>query len=283
MLKRRTFLHAILMGFVAVLAHAQTPAQQTFIAGPDYGEDGNYRTPSADGRPGVYYFDLGAKAFRDGDFRHAIDMYKVAASWAYKPAEYNLGLMYFKGQGVAVDRARGAAWMILAAERNTPLYTKARDVMVTMLTEAQFQRTDEIWNQLKPIYGDVVALRRAKAQWIRAERAQTGSHVGHAIDNLRVGISSGSVKPSATKAGGAGITDVTGSMLLSGGSIDGAAAYAQFNTSDNPYSPIYLKNRTGTVTVEPLAVPDSGLGKPPGSKNGTSPSSSVSAEFPVVH
>ncbi|HLI19272.1 MAG TPA: hypothetical protein VKV22_13515 [Rhodanobacteraceae bacterium] len=29
-------------------------------------------------------------------------------------------------------------------------------------------------------------------------------------------------------------------------------AYRQFQQSENPYSPIFLKNRTGNVTVEPL-------------------------------
>lgn len=39
---------------------------------------------------------------------------------------------------------------------------------------------------------------------------------------------------------------------MKGGSVDGSVAYQQFQQSDNPYSPIFLKNRTGTVTVAPL-------------------------------
>lgn len=100
-----------------------TPAR----AAPPYDSDtgletlssGNLNTPEANGRRGEYYFQLGADAFRHKDYAHAIAMYRVAASWAYKPAEYNLALMYFRGQGVPVDRPRGAAWMVLAAERNT--------------------------------------------------------------------------------------------------------------------------------------------------------------------
>lgn len=233
----------------------QTPSHA--LAGPDYGEDGNYRSPAADGRPGVYFFDLGAYAYKKGDYAHAIDMYKVAASWAYKPAEYNLGLMYFKGQGIPVDRARGAAWMILASERGTPLYVRARDLMVTALTNAEFKQTDAIWNQLKPTYGDAVALKRAKAQWVRAARSGTGSHVGHGMGNLMVGTPGGATSPSATK-GGASLTSVDGSELMGGGAQTGAEAYRQFGESDNPYSPVYLKHKTGTVTVESLQplVPD---------------------------
>jgi hypothetical protein len=40
--------------------------------------------------------------------------------------------------------------------------------------------------------------------------------------------------------------------VLQGNSIDGSVAYRQFQQSDNPYSPIFLKNRKRSVSVEPL-------------------------------
>ncbi|HLI19271.1 MAG TPA: sel1 repeat family protein [Rhodanobacteraceae bacterium] len=198
---KSSFLGAVLLGLLVFAAESPARAQTTVavpgeIAAPDYGSgasvgslsNGNFNTPESDGRPGVYYFDLGVRAFKKGDYRHASDMYKVAASWAYKPAEYDLGIMYFKGQGVPADRARGAAWMILAAERGDPLYVKARNLMVTALTKAEFARTDEIWNELKPTYGDAVALRRAKARWALVKASTTGSRVGDAASEyLMVG------------------------------------------------------------------------------------------------
>jgi hypothetical protein len=51
-------------------------------------------TPEADARPGEYYFLLAVHAFRNNDFTFAIQMYEVAAAWAFKPAEYNLAIMY---------------------------------------------------------------------------------------------------------------------------------------------------------------------------------------------
>lgn len=250
---------------LALPAAAQADKSGTLVA-PEYGSgvsggglsNDNFNTPEADGRPGVKFFAYGVEAFRKGDYRHAIDMYEVAASWAYKPAEYNLGVMYFKGQGVPVDRPRGAAWMILAAERGEPRYAHARDLMVTALTDAEFQRADAIWNELKGTFGDAVALRRAKAQWARAKSLQTGSRVGGATGLLRVGAPGH--RTGSTEAGKLGNASFlrAGWGYLPAGSVDGSVAYRQFGQSDNPYDPVFLKGRTGKVTVEPLrpAKPD---------------------------
>ncbi|HJR12506.1 MAG TPA: sel1 repeat family protein [Rhodanobacteraceae bacterium] len=262
--RKGVFIGAI-SGVVALMLSLPSPAQSTIqseiVAAPDYRSgaatgnfsDGNFNTPESDGRPGVKFFTLGVQAFRKGDYRHAIDMYKVAASWAYKPAEYNLGVMYFKGQGVPVDRARGAAWMVLAAERGEARYVKARDVMVTLLSQSEFARTDELWGQLKQTYGDKVALRRAKAQWAYVRTHQTGTRVGGATGELSAGILDGGHTPVSLNAGGQPIkTTTTAAAILQGGSIDGSVAYRQFQQSDDPYDPVFLKNRTGNVTVEPL-------------------------------
>ena len=77
-----------------------------------------FGTPEDNARPGEYYFGLGANAFQHKDYAFAIDMYRVAASWAFKPAEYNLAVMYARGQGAPMDLPRALAWMTLAAERN---------------------------------------------------------------------------------------------------------------------------------------------------------------------
>lgn len=112
---------AVVSGVVAAgfplhsLAQSNGPSE--IVAAPDYGSgaaagnlsNANFNTPESDGLPGVKFFTLGVQAFRKGDYRHALDMYRVAASWACKPAEYDLWLMYFKGQRVPEDRPLGAA------------------------------------------------------------------------------------------------------------------------------------------------------------------------------
>ena len=106
-------------------------------------------TPEADARVGEQYFLRGAEAYRKADFKFAIQMYQVAASWAYKPAEYNLGVMYARGQGTDVDLPRAMAWMALAAERNDKHYIDARETVYASLSQEQFAQANEIWRELK--------------------------------------------------------------------------------------------------------------------------------------
>lgn len=283
---------AAVAGIVAMMLSSPSLAQtdvQPEVAAPDYSSvsssslpNRSFNTPESDGRPGAKFFAYGVQAFRKGDYRHAIDMYKVAASWAYKPAEYNLGVMYFKGQGVPADRARGAAWMILAAERGDSLYVKARDLMVTTLTKAEFQRTDDIWSQLKPTYGDAVALRRAKARWAQVKADTTGSRVGAAASEyLMVGGSVAEAPPhthgSKTSIGAVGAPPaVTGWDVFGGRPLtDGSVAYQQFQQSSNPYDPVFLQHHAGSVTIEPLQPVK------PVKKNGKDTSGSAQPEQPV--
>ena len=239
-------------------------------------EMGNgFNTPEADARPGQYYFLLAAHAFRKGDFAFAIQMYEVAASWAFKPAEYNLAIMYARGQGVPVDLPRGMAWMALAAERDEKRYVDAREVIYAEMTKEQFEQANVIWRDLKKTYGDEVALRRAKARWAQVRAAMTGSRVG-SVGNMTVGIpNANGGDPSFPKPGneamkkalqGQGMTLVqstaTSSAEATGGEgVDASIAYRQLRESDNPYDPKFKPGAIGRATVgEPTTVKD----KPPG-------------------
>lgn len=216
----------------------------------------DYTTPEADGRPGVYFFKIAARALEKKQYRYAIDMYKVSASWAYKPAEYNLGVMYFRGQGVPVDRSLGAAWMVLAAERNTPKYMQARDLMITQLSNTEFSRTNELWGQLKPTYGDEVALHRAEVRWAYVRTHITGSRTGGTTGPLRIGSAGGGKHAPSAPPGTAGAAlaqvDKSAADILGAHNMDGTIAYAQFRQSNNPYDPKFENDPTGTTSIGPL-------------------------------
>jgi len=228
-------------------------------------------TPEADARPGEYYFLRGARAFQKKDYEFAIEMYQVAASWAFKPAEYNLAVMYARGQGVAADLPRGMAWMALAAERNEQHYVDAREAVYAEMTKEQFEQANAIWRELKKTYGDEVALRRAKARWAEVRARSTGSHVG-AVGNLEVSAPSGGrgnasspgrpmfqVKGAEKSSGASSIKGVsmTNSGAMTPGEVtgaqgvDGSIAYRRLHESDNPYDPKFNASAIGTATVGP--------------------------------
>jgi hypothetical protein len=220
-------------------------------------------TPEADGRPGEYYFVLGADAYRKRNYAFAIQMYQVSASWAYKPAEYNLGVMYARGDGVPVDLPRALAWMALASERDEKHYVDAREAIYAEMNRGQFDQANVVWRELKPTYGDEVALRKAKARWAQVRAAATGSHVGF-VGHLDVGAPSpGMNDPSNARAlstvedrkrqakyGGSNHTSSSSAEIFRGGDVvDGTIAYRQLQQSDNPYDPKFRDPKLGTATV----------------------------------
>jgi hypothetical protein len=235
-------------------------------------------TPEADALPGEFFFMEGARAVLKKEYAFAIQMYQAAASWAYKPAEYNLGVMYSRGQGVPVDLPRALAWMALAAERNERHYVDAREAIYAEMTKEQFDQANAIWRDLKLHYADAVALRRAKARWAEVRSRVTGSHVG-AVGNLVVTGPSGNrgnasnpwnpefdphfkdieqkerearfsnpnFKGNSFNPTG-GVT--TPGELTGGHGVDGSIAYGRLQQSDDPYDPRF-KNAIGTANVGP--------------------------------
>jgi hypothetical protein len=226
------------------------------------GSGGN--TPEADARPGEYYFILAADAFRKKNYAFAIQMYQVSASWAYKPAAYNLGVMYARGQGVPLDLPRGLAWMALASERNEKHYVDAREAIYAEMSKEQFEQANVVWRELKPIYGDEVALRKAKARWAEVRANMTGSRVGSQALNLTVAMPPANAgtpsspnfvapgpKPSGKTEHNSGghpgastVAEIVGSQT-----VDGVTAYRQLRESDNPYDPKFDRTLLGTATV----------------------------------
>jgi hypothetical protein len=212
-----------------------------------------FGTPEEDGRPGQYFYYLAVDAVKHKHYKFAIEMYETSASWAYKPAQYNLAVIYAKGEGVPVDKPRAMAWAALAAERGDQDYVDAREVIYADLSKDEFAKANEIWRDLKKTYGDNIALERAKTRWAQVKAGITGSRVG-GVGNLKVGAESSGGKLTFIGPDGKSAIDgnqFSAASVLSGGSIDGAVAYKQLRESANPYDPKF-EQPTGTATVGPI-------------------------------
>jgi hypothetical protein len=212
-----------------------------------------FGTPEEDGRPGQYFYCRAVDAVKRKQYKFAIDMYETSASWAYKPAQYNLAVMYAKGEGIPVDKPRAMAWAALAAERGDRDYVDAREVIYADLSKDEFAQANAIWRELKKTYADDVALERAKARWAQVKAGITGSRVG-GVGNLKVGAESSGGKLTYIMPNGRSALDanaVSGASVLTGGSIDGSVAYRQLRESANPYDPRF-EQPVGTAIVEPI-------------------------------
>jgi TPR repeat protein len=233
------------------------PVAAAVVASSDQSEDNSrsFNQPTDDGRPGEYYFALGVQAVKKGDYEHAMAMYKVAASWAYKPAEYNLGVMYLSGQGVPVDLPHALAWMALAAERDDAQYVRARQLVYSHMTPGQYDQANVIWRDLLPTYGDETALPRAKSRWREARQNATGSRVGSGAAHVMVGGADGTPNhmnsPNYDVHGGGHINS-NPAELAGVHQGDGSVAYQALRSTDNPYDPKVMPV-TGQATVGPLS------------------------------
>jgi TPR repeat protein len=75
----------------------------------------------------------------------------LAAEQRNPEAQFNLGVMYEEGRGIAQDRVRAHMWFNLAAataiDENAKLAAKNRDIVTNSLTREQLFRAQEMAHQ----------------------------------------------------------------------------------------------------------------------------------------
>ena len=62
-------------------------------------------------------FNKGFTAYQRGDYATALREWKPLTEQGYAPAQYNLGVMYEKGQGVIQDNTYAHMWWNFAASK----------------------------------------------------------------------------------------------------------------------------------------------------------------------
>lgn len=154
--------------------------------GPNGGLGGSYGLHEEESRyfPGAYYFHKGCNAFKRGEPAEAMRLWQIAAGWGQKGAQYDIGIAHFKGRGVAVDRASGLAWLALASERHEPQFQQSFEAAWYEASDAERTRAKALHAELKRVYSDAVALKRAARRYEDERRNVTGSRLGaggHAI------------------------------------------------------------------------------------------------------
>jgi TPR repeat protein len=86
-------------------------------------------------------FKDGMAAYRRGDFERALREWRPLADAGGVEAQFNLGLLYYHGQGVAADPAQAHAWYLEAAQGG---YARAQYRVAEMYENGDGVRKDLI-------------------------------------------------------------------------------------------------------------------------------------------
>ena len=78
----------------------------------------------------------------------------MAARKDYASAQYNLGIMYAKGQGLPQDYVRAHAWFNIAATQGNEPAVNNRDVLSGVMTPSQIEAAQTLSRELWEQYGN---------------------------------------------------------------------------------------------------------------------------------
>jgi len=95
-------------------------------------------------------FQDGFAAADRGDYATALREWRPLAEQGDASAQYNLGLMYDKGQGVPQDYVQAHLWYNLAAAQGTEKARRFRDFIAEEMTLAQIAEAQRLARDWKP-------------------------------------------------------------------------------------------------------------------------------------
>ena len=93
---------------------------------------------------------LDGKAAQRGDYAAALREWRPLAEQGHAQAQYNLGVMYANGQGVAQDKVQAHMWLNLADRQGFESAAIIRDKVAGMMTFKQFAEAHKLAREWKP-------------------------------------------------------------------------------------------------------------------------------------
>ena len=85
-------------------------------------------------------FNKGVAAAQSGDFATALREWTPLAKQGDADAQFSLGVMYEKGEGVAKDNKAAVKWYTLAAEHGDEDASENRDIIAEQMTRVQLKK-----------------------------------------------------------------------------------------------------------------------------------------------
>ena len=131
-----------------------------FVEGLNAASKGDYATALREWRPLAEQGDASAQ-FNLGlmydkgqgvaqDYAEAVKWYRKAAEQGFAFAQYNLGAMYDNGQGVPQDYVQAHMWLNLAAAQGGKEAAKFRDFVASKMTPDQISEAQRRAQEWKP-------------------------------------------------------------------------------------------------------------------------------------
>jgi len=96
-------------------------------------------------------FKAGVEAYDRGDYATALTEFRPVAQQGNADAQFILGVMYSKGQGVPQDDVQAHMWLSLAAAQGKEsYYRKSRDKLAKLMTPVQIAEAQRLAREWKP-------------------------------------------------------------------------------------------------------------------------------------
>ena len=132
--------------------------------------------------------------YQDGYNKLAMVYFKRSAAFGNANAQAQIGLMYLKSLGVKEDWAIGYAWIQLAAQHNTPQYTKLKLKIFSMLSPEEKEQSKSEYKKIAHYFGKSKAYTR-RVRWVqKVTNSILGSRVGSRASNVQSVNLDGSVR-----------------------------------------------------------------------------------------
>jgi hypothetical protein len=101
-------------------------------------------------------FDHAMALYQNQDYPKAFTEFETLAKTGDHAAQFNLGVMYYKGQHVPRDLARGYAWMVLSTQGGDPQWSGMRDKVYAAFDEEEKSSADQARREISEQFSDAM-------------------------------------------------------------------------------------------------------------------------------
>ena len=89
------------------------------------------------GQPALADFDSGMAAYRAHDFKQAFEEFYQEAVQGHETAQFNVGVLYYRGEGTERDLVKAFSWIELSTQHGDNQNIQAQEVLILSLSPTQ--------------------------------------------------------------------------------------------------------------------------------------------------